>query len=472
MPAEPHVFVIFGATGDLARRKLIPAFYALQEREGFGRRSVVLGVGRQELTDADFRSSAEEALRAAGHSEEAVARWCSDCLHYQPIGAGFDALAERIVQVENEHGLSGQNRAFYLALPPRVFESTVSGLAEAGLNASAGWTRIVVEKPFGRDEASAQALNALVHASFSEDQVYRIDHYLGKDTVQNLLVFRFANALFEGAWNRDRIEEIQITVAESLGVEGRAGYYDHAGALRDMVQSHLTQLLTLVAMEPPIRLEANAIRDEKVKVLSAIRPIDPDHVAWGQYSAAGELRGYVDELGHDSDTETFVALEVYVDSWRWEGVPFRLRTGKRLPERATSIAVVFKEAPISLFGPQHGGHAQANVLVLTIQPDEGFELFVDVKAPGDAGALRTEAFTYSYRDAFGALPDSYETLLGDVIEGDQTLFVRSDEVELSWKLFDPLLAQPRRVESYLSGSQWGPDGAAAIAGSHGWVVEG
>ena len=473
--AEPHVFVIFGATGDLARRKLIPAFYELQNREGFGRRSVVLGVGRSPMTDAEYRTQASEALIAAGLDPNDVEKWCGGCLHYQSTADGFDALAERIRSIEVEHSLTAENRAFYLALPPQVFESTVQGLADAGLNRSAGWTRLVVEKPFGHDLTSARELNALVHSSFEEEQIYRIDHYLGKDTVQNLLVFRFANALFEGAWNRDRIEEVQITVAEALGVEGRVDYYDQAGALRDMVQSHLTQLVTLVAMEPPVRLEAGAIRDEKVKVLSSIRPIDPDRVVWGQYAASkvggNQVPGYTDDLGQNSSTETFVGLELFIDNWRWEGVPFRLRTGKRLPAKTTSIAIVFKEAPISLFGPQHAGHAQSNVLMLTIQPDEGFELFFDVKGPGDNAALKTEAFTFSYAEAFGDLPDAYETLLGDIIDGDQTLFVRADEVERSWEVFEPLLEAAHEVAGYAAGTEWGPAATEQLAGEHGWLEQ-
>jgi glucose-6-phosphate 1-dehydrogenase len=470
---EPHVFVIFGSTGDLAKRKLIPALYELQDREDFGHRSVVLGVGRQTLTDDEFRAEAAIALRAAGLDPDDADRWCSACLHYQSVSEGFEALADRIRRIEAHHSMAAENRAFYLALPPQVFEATVTGLAEAGLNCSAGWTRLVVEKPFGHSFDSAVALNDLVHGFFDEEQIYRIDHYLGKDTVQNLLVFRFANALFESAWSRDRIEEVQITVAESLGVEERAGYYDQAGAMRDMVQSHLAQLLMLVAMEPPTRLESGAIRDEKVKVLAAVRPIDPERVVWGQYAvssgADGTIPGYADDLGRDSSTETFVALELFIDNWRWEGVPFRLRTGKRLPGKATSIAIVFKEAPISLFGPEHAGHAQANVLMLTIQPDEGFKLFFDVKGPGEGAPLRTEAFTFSYREAFGDLPDAYETLLGDVIDGDQTLFVRGDEVERSWHLFDPLLESPHDVVDYEAGVEWGPPSAAQLVGEHGWL---
>ena len=463
---EPHVFVIFGATGDLARRKLIPAFYEMQQREGLGTSSVVLGVGRGTMTDHEFRDLTADALRAVGMDDEALMSWCRECVHYQSISHGYEALASRIADLET----AAQNRAFYLALPPGAVEATVEGLASAGLNESDGWTRLVLEKPFGTDAASAQALNGLVHRSFSEEQVYRIDHYLGKDTVQNLLVFRFANALFEGAWNRDRIEEVQITVAESLGVEGRVEYYDRSGALRDMVQSHLTQLLTLVAMEPPVRIDADAIRDEKVKVLSAIRPIDASRVVRGQYGGADGMAGYESELGQSSDTDTYVALELFIDTWRWEGVPFRLRTGKRLPSRSTSIAIVFREAPISLFGPTGSAHAQANVLVFSLQPDQGFCLYFDVKRPGEGTELERVPFTYSYEEAFGRFPDAYETLLADVIEGDQTLFVRADEVEQSWAIYDGLIQSGESPDRYPAGS-WGPSAADALVEHHGWVAE-
>ncbi|MDH3307988.1 MAG: glucose-6-phosphate dehydrogenase [Acidimicrobiia bacterium] len=463
---DRHLFVIFGASGDLARRKLLPAFYHLERREQFGSQCRVLGVARRPWSDDRFRAEAARALIESGIDEDAVADWCSDFLHYEQVDGDYQALADRIASLEAAHDLPG-NRVFYLALPPSVFPSVLDGLASVGLHESEGWTRAVIEKPFGRDLESARALNQTVHAVFDESDVYRIDHYLGKETVQNLLVFRFANALFEGAWNRDKIEQVQITVAEEVGVGSREDYYDQAGATRDMLQSHLAQLLTLVAMEPPVRFAADSIRDEKVKVLESLRPADPARVVFGQYAAAGGLPGYRDEVNADSDTETAVALELFIDSWRWEGVPWLLRTGKRFPERRTVIAVTFREPPISLFGPDHAGHARPNVLILTIQPDEGFELFVDVKAPGDDLAIRSVPFAFSYAEEFGEIADAYETLISDVIEGDQTLFVRSDEVEASWKVFGPILDARLAVHPYPAGS-WGPAPMAELAGDHPW----
>jgi len=335
----------------------------------------------------------------------------------------------------------------------------------------------VIEKPFGRDLDSARDLNEIVHAYFAESQVYRIDHYLGKETVQNLLVFRFANALFENSWNRDRVKHIQITVAEDLGIGTRAGYYETAGALRDMVQNHLTQVFTLIAMEPPVSFEAQAIRDEKVKVLRSITKIDPDAVVFGRYTA-GELdgeqvAGYHDEAGvtADSTTETFVALRLDVDNWRWQGVPFYLRTGKRLPRRLTQIVVTFREPPVYFFADSGSGQVHSNMLVITLQPDEGFQLFFDVKAPEDQLRLETRPFHFSYREAFGELPGAYETLIFDVLTGDQTLFVRGDEVEESWRLFTPLLGSHLELQPYEAGT-WGPEASDRLALRHGnnWAV--
>ncbi|MBA2246269.1 MAG: glucose-6-phosphate dehydrogenase [Gemmatimonadetes bacterium] len=463
---EPHLFIIFGATGDLSRRKLLPAFYRLFARGALPERSLVLGVARDtELGDEGFRALAEEALQNAGVPAEEIERWCTERLFYQTIGeaeaSDFAAIAERVAELEREYDLPG-NRAFYLALPPSVFPDTLSRLGEAGLNESAGWTRLVVEKPFGHDLESARELNRLVHSCFSESQVYRIDHYLGKETVQNLLVFRFANPIFESLWNRDRIESVRILVAEEDGIGSRAGYYEHAGALRDMVQNHLTQLLTLVAMDVPGEFSAENIRYEKVKVLRAVSPPTPEDVVFGQYTRAQmngtEAAGYQEEHGvrEGSTTPTFAALRLQVNNWRWQGVPFFLVTGKRMPERLTRITVVFQRAPVSLFRPFPSCSLHRNVLEFTLQPDEGFALSFEMKTPGQPLDLATQRLDFDYAEAFEPLAEAYETLLLDVLNGDQTLFVHADEVEASWGLYTPLLEQEIPISPYPAGS-WGPE---------------
>jgi glucose-6-phosphate 1-dehydrogenase len=466
---EPHLFVVLGATSDLMSRKLLPALYHLQAHDYLKVPVILLGTSRRpDLNDASFRDLARGAVAAAGlYQEGTTPQWCEDCLYYQPLEPGkredFQALAARIQALEAAYHLPG-NRVFYLALPPGSFEDAVAGLGQAGLHQSPGWTRLVVEKPFGQDLASAQELNQAIHRYFDESQVYRIDHYLGKETVQNLLVFRFANAIFEPLWHRNMVKSVQITVAESQGVGRRAGYYDRTGALKDMVQNHLTQLLTLTAMEAPVSFGADAIRDEKAKVLRAMEPVHPENLVYGQYSR-GLVQGQeapayreAPQMPRDSQTETFVALKLTIDNWRWQGIPFYLITGKSLPTRLTQIAVTFSCPPVPFFQPFGFGSCSPNVLVFTLQPDEGFDLLFEVKRPGESPNLKTQRLRYRYAEAFEPLPEAYETLLLDVMAGDQTLFVRADEVELAWRLYGKILASPPTTLFYPAGT-WGPPAA-------------
>ena len=473
---EPNLFVIVGATGDLTKRKLLPAVAQLALQRLLGDCCIILGAGRGEQRDEEFRAWARDALGVAGLPKAEAGAWCEECLFYQPVGDGtvedYRALRERIQALERQHNLPG-NRAFYLALPPKAFPGAIAGLGEAELNHSAGWTRVVIEKPFGRDLASARDLNRLVHRYFDESQIYRIDHYLGKETVQNLLVFRFSNALFESLWNRDRIESVQITVAEELGVERRAEYYERAGAMRDMVQNHLTQLLTLMAMEVPVALDADAIRFEKVKVLRSVIAPSSDDLVLGQYGRGTidgrEVPAYREEpnvAGH-SETDTFAALRLQLDSWRWQGVPFYVRTGKRLPRRLTEIAVSFRRAPTCLFDSLGPCETAPNLLLIRLQPEEGFSLFFHVKRPGQPFGLEKLPLHFQYRDAFGPLPDAYETLLLDILRGDQTLFVHADEIDASWRLYTPLLEQRPPVHLYPAGT-WGPAAADELPSRRGY----
>jgi glucose-6-phosphate 1-dehydrogenase len=462
MGFDPHLMVLFGATGDLASRMLIPAIYRLLEARDFDDSMHLLGVATSQLTDEDFRSVVREALVDSGWTEEAAARWCDECVSFQSIANGFEPLAERIAGIEDRHALPG-NRIFYLAVPPSVFEPTVEGLAASRLTVGPGWTRVVVEKPFGTDLDSARALNQMLHRHFTEEQIFRIDHYLAKETVQNLLAFRFANLLFEAGWNRSQIDSVDITVAETLGMEGRAKYFDGAGIIRDIVQNHLLQVLTLVAMEPPVRLEADAIRDEKVKVLRSIYPVTTEAVVRGRYEKGvvdGEpVVGYLEEPGvpATSQTETYASIRINVDNWRWRGVPFVLRAGKRLSQRLTQIAVRYKEPPVSLFEVDGTCQVHSNTLYITLQPNEGFHLTFDVKRPGEGMELVTQDLEFHYADAFGALPDAYETLLADLLVGDQTLFVRGDEAEEAWRILGPALDLQDEPLGYAAGT-WGPEG--------------
>ena len=460
---QPHAFIILGATGDLTRRKLLRAFDGLCQRKQIAPESFILGVSRDKsMDDAKFAEWAQEALTEAGVP---AGKASHPPMYYFGLGNGteadYQALGKRLKELETQHNVPG-NRIFYLALPPGAFAPTISALGEIGLNRSQGWTRLVIEKPFGHDLASARELTQQMHKYFKENQIYLIDHYLGKQTVQNLLVFRFANAIFESQWNRDKIECVQITVAEDIGLAGRAGYYDHSGALRDMVQNHISQILALIAMEIPEAYQADAIRYEKTKLMRSVVPLRPNNAVFGQY-AAGRVRdkdvsAYRDETGvtAGSTTETFVAMRLEIANWRWQGVPFYIRTGKRLPRRITEIAVAFRRPPASLFKTLGLEMIQRDVLRINVQPDEGFSLNFNVKAPGQALELRSLPLHFRYDEAFGPpRDDAYETLIFDAMNGDQSLFVNTASVEAAWELYAPLLNGSVPVHPYESGT-WGP----------------
>ena len=473
IPVDLFDIVVFGATGDLSQRKLLPALFHrdLQGQIPAGAR--IIGSSRRPMSNAKFRGFAkaaiEEHVDEALRSTDALSRFLDRITYVAAEAAGETGWKDL------EKALSDREhiRVFYLAVGPDLFGPICDRLGSHGLVTPN--SRVVIEKPLGKSGESARALNESISKVFSEPQIYRIDHYLGKETVQNLMALRFANALFEPVWNSGHIDHVQITVAETLGVEGRAGYYDTAGALRDMVKNHMLQLLCLVAMEPPTSTAAAALRDEKLKVLKALKPITDDAVAnytvRGQYRAGagngGAVKGYLEELGSNtSKTETFVALKAEIANWRWSNVPFYLRTGKRLPSRESEIVVTFKPIPHSVFEPSAGPIAP-NRLVIRLQPDEGVKLWLMIKDPGPGGMrLSHVPLDMSFADAFGVRnPDAYERLIMDVVRGSQTLFMRRDEVEAAWAWIDPILeawsnaSEPPK--SYTSGT-WGPSAAVAL----------
>ena len=479
---EPHVFVIIGATGDLSRRKLLPALCHLRNQGILENRNrLIVGAAIPKMGEEEFRRWAIEGLQQAGWPNESELRgWCDECLYYQALGEGgvqdYGALATCVRRLERTHNMP-ENRVFYLALPPDVVPIAMERLDQVGLLKSRGWVRVVFEKPFGHDFHSARRLNTTLHQYIDESQIYRIDHYLGKETVQNLLAFRFANPIFESLWNRNIIEHVQITVAEDLGMEHRGAYYDKAGAFRDMVQNHLTQLMTVVAMEVPVSFDAVSIQDERLKVLHSMAPILPQDVVFGQYTAwevAGQrIPAYREEPGvpRDSTTETYVALKAEIHNWRWKGVPFYLRTGKRFPRKVTQIAVTFREAPTQVFRSLAPGSIPPNQLLIMLQPNEGFSLCFAVKSLGRPFRMSDHALQFDYEQSFGPLPEAYETLLRDVMVGDQTLFVSADFTETAWRLYAPLLTGEKSLQSYTAGT-WGPREADALLerNGHRWVL--
>jgi glucose-6-phosphate 1-dehydrogenase len=479
-PAAPCVMVIFGASGDLTRRMLLPALYNLALDRRLPPRFAVVGFARTDQDHGEFRRQAKEAVQEFSRRpiDEAVWKSFAEGLFYVPGDYDKEDSHDRLIavlkEVERERGIGG-NHLYYLAVPPSAFPIIIERLGKGHIRKhrdEGGRARIIVEKPFGQDLESARELNRLSHSVFNEDDIYRIDHYLGKETVQNILLFRFANGIFEPIWNRRYVDHIQITVAESIGVGRRGGYYDQSGALRDMVQNHIMQLLSLVAMEPPIAFNGHFVRNEKVKVLHAVRRFTEEDVrrntARGQYGpgwiAGEEVPGYRDEpeVPDDSVTETFVAVKLFVDNWRWADVPFYVRTGKRLPKRSTEIAIEFKRAPHLLFReiidtPQ----VEPNVLTMRIQPNEGITLKFLTKVPGSPVRMRAANMDFMYGASFLVqAPSAYETLLLDALRGDTTLFTRSDEVEAAWQIVDGILdgwrsLPPPDFPNYEAGT-WGP----------------
>ena len=488
----PTVVVIFGASGDLTARKLIPAIYNLAFDDLLPAGFHLVGYGRKTIPDAEFRSMASGAIKQFSRRELDAEVWERVAANTTYVSGGydekegFDRLAAHIREIEAAIGSEAQS-LFYISTPPSVFGPIIQNLGASGLGSrylgKPHHSRVIIEKPFGRDLDSARALNAELRSVFEEAQVYRIDHYLGKETVQDLLVQRFANSIFEPIWNRNYIENVQITVAEDQGVGTRAGYYEQSGCLRDMIQNHTTQLLALTAMEPPGSFDAEALRDEKVKVLKAIEPVGlgPDmDVARAQYVAGmtgGKMvPGYLQESGiaPNSNTETYAALRLSINNWRWHGVPFYLRSGKRLPRRVSEIAVQFKRPPGTIFPQKDGFDLAANTLSFQIQPDEGLSFILNAKIPGLDTRTQPVKMSFRYATTFGSnTPEAYERLVLDAMIGDGTLFIRGDEAETSWKLYTPVLdfwqSQGRSgMETYPAGS-WGPAGADKLLAKHGHV---
>jgi glucose-6-phosphate 1-dehydrogenase len=479
--AAPCVLVIFGASGDLAKRKLIPALYEMAREKLLPEKFALVGFARTEMSDEQYRLDCRDAVKKFARSkslDENIWQRIENATYYasgEDYGHpdAHEGLAKRLREIDRKHGTAG-NRLFYLSTPPNTFEPIITAIGErtAGYKSDAGdgTQRIIIEKPFGRDLGSAKHLNALLHRFFDESQVFRIDHYLGKETVQNLMVMRFANSIFEPIWNYKYIDHVQITVSETLGVGSRGGYYDRSGALRDMVQNHIFQLMALVAMEPPVALDSISIRDEKVKVYKSIRKIRgnqvDDFAVRGQYTAAGAggppTQGYRKETGvaPESKTETFAALKFYIDNWRWSGTPFYLRTGKCLPEKISEVVVRFRSPPLTLFQKQCDSPVYPNDLVIRVHPEEGISWRLNGKVPGGTLNIKSVALDFLYKTTFNVEPpEAYERLIFDAMVGDQTLFIRGDEAEAAWAVIDPIeqgWAESKKPPGDYVPGTWGP----------------
>jgi glucose-6-phosphate 1-dehydrogenase len=472
---DPCAIVIFGASGDLTRRKIFPALYSLALRRLLPERFGIVGVARSEHTTKQWVAEMKKAVKEHGRDELRADVWKELAAGMRYVSTDFaddrgeDEVVDALRDLDERRGTAG-NRLYYLAVPPAAFETIVNKLGER--RSAEGWTRLIVEKPFGHDLESARHLNEILRAHFSESEVFRIDHYLGKETVQNMLALRFANGIFEPIWNRQFIDHIQITVAESIGIEGRSGFYEQAGAIRDIFQNHLLQLVALTAMEPPIDFTADSVRNEKVKVLRSLHTPGPKSVVRGQYGRGfiegEEVPGYREEEGvaSDSNTETFVAAKLYVDNWRWADTPFYVRAGKRLPRRETTIAIQFQRAPHPPFAEIAGDGLRPNVLLIHVQPDEGVSLAIGAKVPGAGMSIRTVHMDFLYGGAFRTgLPEAYERLILDAMLGDATLFTRADEVDEQWALVDTIVAAWKRdrpnFPNYPAGT-WGPSAADSL----------
>ena len=470
--------VILGATGDLARRKLLPGLFQLVCKGMLPANFRVVGMARSQYSDDRFREMMWQEVQELSGLAARKKDWNNFARHLHYVRGdlqdleSFMGLRARLEELETE--TPSAHRLFYLSVAPSLFPAAVENLGYAGLAVeNTGWRRVVIEKPFGHDLNSAEQLDRLVHQVFKEEQVYRIDHYLGKETVLNLMVFRFANAIFEPLWNRNYVDSVQISATEEVSAEDRAGYYDQSGVIRDMVQNHLLQLLTLVAMEPPSAMDADSLRNNKVEALRAIRRWDMAQAA--QNSVLGQYRGYLDEAGvaPDSRTATYAALRLYIDNWRWQGVPFYLRTGKSMKEKVTEIVIQFRQPPHLMFAGETGETLSSNVLSLRLQPNEGVHIKFEVKAPGQGMSTRSEDLEFHYGTAFEeqTIPEAYERLLQDALEGDTSLFIRNDHILEAWRIVEPLIkesegAEAGSVQPYDAGS-WGPAASKGLLSRQG-----